>query len=53
MEKFWILQLTSSELTIVKLAVEKYVNQYTNNGWTREELESTLNVVNNPKHRAL
>ncbi len=53
MEKFWILQLTSSELTIVKLAVERYVKQYANDVFTPEELESTLNAVKNPKHRAL
>jgi hypothetical protein len=53
MEKFWILQLTSSELTIVKIAVERYVKQYANDVFTPEELESTLNAVKNVKHRNL
>ena len=53
MEKFWQLELTSHELTIVKLAVERYVKQYANDVFTPEELDSTLNTVSNPKHRAL
>jgi len=53
MEKFWQLELTSTELTIVKLAVERYVNQYANDVFTPEDLQATLNTVKNPKHRAL
>jgi hypothetical protein len=53
MEKFWILELTSTELTIVKLAVERYVKQYANDVFTPDELESTLNAVKKPNHRAL
>lgn len=53
MEKFWQLELTSHELTIVKIAVERFVKQYANDVFTPEELQSALNTVKNPKHRAL
>jgi hypothetical protein len=53
MEKFWKLELTSIELTIIQLAVLQYSNNYLDNVFTTKDLESTLNVVNNPNHRAL
>lgn len=53
MEKYWQLELTSSELSIVKIAVQRFVKQYANDAFTLEELESALNTVSNPKHRAL
>jgi hypothetical protein len=53
MEKNWILELTNDEMSIIQIAVERYVKQYANDVFTPEELESTLNAVKNPKHRAL
>ena len=32
-EKYWKLELTNAEISIVKIAVEKYVEQYTNYEW--------------------
>lgn len=55
-EKYWKLELTNAEISIVKIAVEKYVEQYTNYEWgafTKEELASVLLTVNHPNHRAL
>mgnify|MGYP000417313504 CR=1 FL=1 len=53
MEKYWTLELTNSEMSIIQIAVERYVKQYANDVFTPEELESTLNAVKQPKHRAL
>jgi hypothetical protein len=53
MEKNWILELTNDEMSIIQIAVERFVKQYANDVFTPEELESTLNAVKNPKHRAL
>jgi hypothetical protein len=53
MEKYWTLELTNDEMSIIQIAVERYVKQYANDVFTPEELESTLNAVKNPKHRAL
>jgi hypothetical protein len=53
MEKNWILELTNDEMSIIQIAVERFVKQYANDVFTPEELESTLNTVKNPKHRAL
>lgn len=55
-EKYWNLQLTNAEISIIKIAVEKYVEQYTNFEWgafTKEELASVLLTVNHPQHRSL
>jgi hypothetical protein len=53
MEKNWILELTNNEMSIIQIAVERFVKQYANDVFTPNELESTLNAVKNPKHRAL
>ena len=53
MKKYWQLELTNAEMSIVKIAVERFVKQYANDAFTPEELASTLNTVSNPKHRAL
>jgi hypothetical protein len=53
MEKNWILELTNDEISIIQIAVERFVKQYANDVFTPDELESTLNAVKNPKHRAL
>ena len=53
MEKNWILELTNDEMSIIQIAVERFVKQYANDVFTPDELESTLNAVKNPKHRAL
>jgi hypothetical protein len=53
MEKNWTLELTNDEMSIIQIAVERFVKQYANDVFTPEELESTLNAVKNPKHRAL
>lgn len=53
MEKYWQLELTSAEMSIVQIAVERYVKQYANDNFTPYELYSALNTVSNPKHRAL
>lgn len=55
-EKFWKLECTSAEMAIIKIAVEKYVEQYTNFDWgtfTKDELASVLLTVNYPQHRSL
>jgi hypothetical protein len=53
MEKNWILELTNDEMSIIQIAVERFVKQYANDVFTPEELELTLKAVKNPKHRAL
>jgi hypothetical protein len=53
MKKNWILELTNNEMSIIQIAVERFVKQYANDVFTPEELESTLNAVKQPKHRAL
>lgn len=50
MEKNWNIKLNSVELTIVMLAVEKYVAEYDNTTFTPEELASALVIVRNPIH---
>ena len=53
MEKNWILELTNDELSIIQIAVERFVKQYANDVFTPEELESTLKIVKYPKHKSL
>jgi len=53
MEKNWILELTNDEMSIIQIAVERFVKQYANDVFTPEELESTLKIVKYPKHKSL
>lgn len=56
LEKYWKLECTNAEICIIKIAVEKYVQQYTNfefGAFTKEELDSALLTVNYPEHRSL
>ena len=53
MTKNWQLELTNSEMSIVQIAVRRFVQQYANDVFTPEELQSALDIVNKPKHRAL
>lgn len=55
-QKYWKLECTNAEISIIKIAVEKYVSEYTNFEWgafTKEELASVLLTVNHPQHRAI
>jgi len=45
-KKAWKLELTSQELAIVSRAVEEFVWAYNRNGFTQEDLQSTLKLVN-------
>ena len=53
MEKYWNIELTSHELTIIQMAVAKYCSQYDGEVFFQSELASVLKAVNNPIHRAL
>jgi hypothetical protein len=53
MEKNWILELTNDEMSIIQIAVQRFVKQYANDVFTPEELESTLKIVKYPKHKSL
>jgi len=51
-EKFWVLNLTSVELTILQLAVKKYVSEYRGSTFSNESLEATEELVFNANHRS-
>jgi len=53
MEKYWNIELTSHELTIIQMAVQKYCEQYNGSVFIQSELSAVLKAVNNPIHRML
>ena len=53
MEKYWNLELTSAELSIIKIAVERYAEQYKGSVFTKDEFATTFKAINNPIHRML
>ena len=52
-EKFWNVELTSVEISIIKIAVERYAEQYKGSVFTKDEFATTFEAINNANHRAL
>lgn len=53
MEKHWIMELTSAEISIIKIAVERYAEQYKGTVFTKDEFATTIEAINNANHRSL
>jgi len=53
MEKYWNVELNSAELSIIKIDVERYAEQYKGSVFTKDEFATTFKAINNPIHRML
>lgn len=48
--KIWKLELSSVELTILQIALERFAQNYQNNIFTAEEIQSTKDELNTYKY---